>query len=311
MRGTQTLVDQIGWVLRRPQLIAMEVAWRWCFGVPLLWGLAWIIRRILHAVPLAEAGFYRVDTQNPWIGAVQMAGVWEHYSPFAGELLLWFAPVAAVAWVVISGLGRSLVLLRLEPGVRWRPIALMMLQAGWLTLLGVTCWSWLQAIQWVAATHISQDGNADLIGYAIWAIFLSLGFFSIWALVNWPLTVAPLLMLLEDRSPWSALRQSFALGRALTGKLVEISLVMGIVSLMLIVLAMVISAAPLPFSDQLGSDALHSIMLGATVFYLVGHDTFQVVRLKSFVEFWRTFRGTPAQSAPPTASLRTPSGIPR
>ena len=42
-----------------------------------------------------------------------------------------------------------------------------------------------------------------------------------------------------------------------TGKLVEINLVMGIVKLALIVLAMVLSAAPLPFSDQLGADALH------------------------------------------------------
>ncbi|MDE3061903.1 MAG: hypothetical protein KGJ51_02475 [Acidobacteriota bacterium] len=295
VRGTQTLVDQIGWVLRRPQLIVLEVAWRWSFGVPFLWVLAWNIRKILHTVPLADAGFYRVDTQNPWIGAVQMAGVWEHYSPYAAALLHWLVPTAALVWVVISGLGRSLVLVKLEPGVRWRPFALMTLQAGWLALLGATCWSWLRAIQWVAATHISQDGNADLIGYSIWAIFLSLGFFSLWALVNWPLTVAPILMLLEERSPWSALRRSFTLGRAFTGKLVEISLVMGIVSLMLIVLAMVISAAPLPFSDQLGSDALHSILFGATVFYLVGHDTFQVVRLKSFVEFWRTFRGVPAR----------------
>lgn len=290
VRGTQTLVDQIGWVLRRPQLIALEVAWRWTFGAPLLWVLAWNIQKILRALPLADAGFNRVDTQNPWIGAVQMVGVWEQYSPHVAALLHWLVPAAAVAWVVTSGLGRSLLLAKLEPGMRWRPFAMMTLQAGWLALLGATCWSWLHAIQWVAATHISQDGNADLIGYSIWAIFLSLGFFSLWALVNWPLTVAPILMLLEERSPWSALRKSFALGKAFTGKLVEISLVMGIVSLMLIVLAMVISAAPLPFSDQLGSDALHSILFGATVFYLVGHDTFQVVRLKSFIEFWRTFR---------------------
>ena len=39
----------------------------------------------------------------------------------------------------------------------------------------------------------------------------------------------------------------------MTAKLVEINLVMGIVKLALIVLAMVLSAAPLPFSDQLGA----------------------------------------------------------
>lgn len=292
VRGTQTLVDQMGWVIRRPLLIALEVAWRWSFGVPFLLVCAWQFRKILLAVPLAETGFYSVDTQNPWVGAVQMVGVWEYYSPHVATLFAWLAPLAACVWVMISGLGRSLVLRRLERGLRFRPFGLMALQSAWLALFGATLWSWFRAIQWVAATHITPDGNADLVGYSIWAIFLSLSFFSVWALVNWPLTVAPLLMVLEDRSPWSALAQSFSLGKVFNGKLMEINLVMGIVNLMLIVLAMVFSAAPLPFSDQLGAGTLHFIMACATVFYFVGNDYFQVVRLKSFVEFWRTFRGS-------------------
>jgi len=59
-------------------------------------------------------------------------------------------------------------------------------------------------------------------------------------------------MLKEERSALSSIRESLRLGKALTGKLVEINLVMGIVKLALIVLAMVLSAAPLPFSDELG-----------------------------------------------------------
>jgi hypothetical protein len=99
-------------------------------------------------------------------------------------------------------------------------------------------------------------------------------------------------MLLEGRSAASALGQSLRLGKAFTGKLVEINLVMGIVNLALIVLALVLSAAPLPFSDQLGTDALHWIDALAVVFYLVASDYFQVVRLKGFVEFWKMFRGS-------------------
>jgi len=54
---------------------------------------------------------------------------------------------------------------------------------------------------------------------------------------------------------------------------------------------MVFSAAPLPFSDQLGPDAMHVVWAGATLFYLIASDYFHVVRLKSYIEFWRTFRG--------------------
>jgi len=89
----------------------------------------------------------------------------------------------------------------------------------------------------------------------------------------------------------SSLTQSLSLGREFTGKLTEINLVMGIVKLALIVVAMVLSAAPLPFSDELGPDAMHAVWIGSTVFYLVANDYFHVVRLKGFMEFWRTYRG--------------------
>ncbi|MGA8043281.1 MAG: hypothetical protein WCA37_10790 [Terracidiphilus sp.] len=300
MRGTQTLVDQMGWVLKRPQLIAIEIGWRWAFGVPFLFVCSRQAREILRAIPLAETGFNSVDTQNPWVAAVQMVGVWAHYKPSVVELLAWLVPLAALAWIAISACGRALLLSRLERGLRVRPFAWMILQLVWFGLFGITVWAWFRSIQWAAASHITPTGDPDLIGYSIWAIFLSLGFFSLWALINWPVSIAPLLMVLEDRTPWDALGQSFRLGKTFTGKLMEINLVMGIVKLMIIVLAMVFSAAPLPFSDQLGSQALHRIMLGATIFYLVANDYFQVVRLKSFIEFWRTLRNPRPASLPDT-----------
>ncbi len=110
------------------------------------------------------------------------------------------------------------------------------------------------------------------------------------------MTIAPLLVLLERRSAGAAFAESFKLGKGFTSKLMEINLVMGIVKLMLIVLAMVFSAAPLPFSDQLGPDAMHVVWTLSVLFFLVASDYFQVVRLKSFIEFWRTFRGPESAS---------------
>jgi hypothetical protein len=294
VRGTQKLVDQMGWVFGRPSLTAVEVAWRWIFGVPLLFVCWQQAERILAAVPPESTGLANLDSQNPWVAAVQLADIWTRYEPHVAAVLSWLAPAAALGWIVVSGLGRGLVLKRLEPGLRLRPLAMIALQAGWLMLLALIFWSWFRSIQWVAATHITANGEADLVGYSMWAIFLSLGFFTLWALVSWPLAIAPMLMLLENRSPASALAQSFRLGKPFNSKLMEINLVMGIVKLALIILAMVFSAAPLPFSDELGPDAMHVVWIGATVFYLVASDYFHVVRLKSFVEFWRTFRGRTA-----------------
>ena len=107
------------------------------------------------------------------------------------------------------------------------------------------------------ATHIGNGAEPDLVGYTMWAIFLTLGFFTLWALVNWPVSIAPMLVLLENRSALSALLRSLRLGKAFRSKLIEINLVMGIVKLALLVLAMVFSSVLIPFSEQVGAGALH------------------------------------------------------
>ncbi len=284
----------MGWVFNRPLLIAIEVGWRWIFGIPFLLVCRVQAEKILAVLPLESSGLNSIDPQNPWVAAVQLARAWSLYRPHVVAVLAWLGPVAALGWVVVSGLGRSLVLSRLDPVRRlpFLPLAMMVLQAGWLALLGATCWGWFESMGWVSATHITAGAEPDLIGFATWTIFLALGFFTAWALVSWALSIAPFVMLLEKRSAPSALGQSLRLGKAFTGKLVEINLVMGIVNLALIVLAMVLSAAPLPFSDQLGGDALHWIDAAAVVFYLVASDYFQVVRLKGFEEFWKMYRET-------------------
>ena len=64
------------------------------------------------------------------------------------------------------------------------------------------------------------------------------------------------------------------LGRPFTSKLAEINLVLGIVKLTLFVVAMVFSAAPLPFSDELGAGAMHFVVVASAVFFLVADDFF-------------------------------------
>jgi hypothetical protein len=281
----------MGWVFAQPSLTALEVSWNWIFALPFLAVALHQSQQILATMPPEAAGLANLDPQNPWLAATQLHLAFALYQPLLLAVLHWLLPLAALTWAVISGLGRSLILCRMEPGLRFRPQAMMALQACWMALLALTIWGWLRSIAWVSATHILPGTEPDLIGLSGWTIFLSLGFFTLWALVSWVFSIAPLLMLLEERSVLSALVQSFSLGKTFTGKLIEINLVMGIVKLALIVLAMVFSAAPLPFNDELGPDAMHFIWAMSVVFFFVASDYFQVVRLKSFVEFCRTFRG--------------------
>jgi len=287
----------MGWVFAHPSLTALEVAWRWLIGAPLLL-VCWMeAQKILIALPLDATGVDKVTLQDPWVSAVRLADAWDLYRPQVVHVLAWLGLVAAIAWVVVSGLGRNLVLKRLEPGVLFRPLAVIGLQAAWLALLALTFWAWYRCIGWAAATHIGTGAEPDLVGYTVWAIFFTLGFFTLWALVNWPVSIAPMLVLLENRSALSALREALRLGKTFRSKLIEINLVMGIVKLALLVLAMVFSSVLIPFSDVVGAGALHLEWILVSLFYLIASDYFHVVRLKGFVEFWRTFRGDSVEPA--------------
>ena len=282
----------MGWMLRHPAVVAVEVGWRWLFGIPFLL-LCWTrLQHILSVLTPQDSGLSNIDPSNPWLAAGQLSRALVQYQPLVEHELRWIVPISALAWMVISSIGRNLALKLAEPRLRFRPASMLLLQAAWLALFGGICWGWFRSVSWAAATHFPSGAEPDLIGLSIWLIFLSLGFFTLWALVGWIVSVAPVLMLLENRSAPSALTETMKLGRPFTSELFEIGMVMGIVNLALIVVAMVLSAAPLPFSDQLGGPALHVVWAGASVFYLIAHDYFQVVRLKCFVQFWKIFRGS-------------------
>jgi hypothetical protein len=291
VRATQSAVGQMGWVFAHPSLTALEVAWRWIFGGPFLL-VCWIqAQRVLAQLPPDSTGLDKVSLQDPWVSAVRLADAWDLYRPHVVHVLVWLGPLAAVAWVVVSALGRNLVMKRLEPGLPFRPVSMIALQAAWLAALVFTCWAWFRSIGWAADQHIGNGAEPDLVGYTVWVIVFTLGFFTLWALISWAVAIAPMLVLLENRSALSALGQSLRLGKPFTSKLVEINLVMGIVKLALLVLAMVFSSVLIPFAEQVGAGTLHVEWILVSIFYFVASDYFQVVRLKGFIEFWRSFRG--------------------
>jgi len=280
----------MGWVFARPSLTALEVGWRWLAGAPLLL-ICWVqLQHILADLPPESTGLNTLDLSNPWVSAIKLDAAWDMYRPRVVGVLAWLAPVAAVAWIIASGIGRNLVLMRMEPRLRFRPAAMIALQAAWVALLALTGWAWWSSIGWVARSHIGNGAEPDLVGYTVWVVFLSLGFFTVWAFISWAVAIAPMLVLLEDSTPAAAFARSLRLGRPFTSKLVEINLVMGIVKVALLVLAMVFSSVLIPFSEEVGAGALHLEWIVVSLAYCIAGDYFHVVRLKSFIEFWRIYR---------------------
>lgn len=293
-RGTQSFVQILALVWRSPSLVALELLWRWSFGIPLLALLAWEGTRIWAetAVKLRATGVFDFSLQYAWQGALQVSDAIDVLKPPVLHAALWLLPLAIAAWAVASGLGRNAVVRRYRAETRWRPMSMVVLQL----LRGVAlCGSyvvWYLAVRGAANFTLAQalpgggaEGEPNLVLYCALVIVFSLGIFTVWALLSWVFSIAPLLVLLENRGIGGSLVRSLRLG-PLKGKLAEINLVMGIAKIALVVLAMVFSATPLPFADAVSGGSLYAWWAVVTVLYLVASDFFQVARIASFVELW-------------------------
>ena len=294
VRGTQSFVHTLSECWRRPSLTALEVLWRWAYGVPALLVLRYEAMRILRATPIDLAALRNMTVVDPMGSATVLAKTMEALLPLVLRVALWLAPLMVVAWVVMSAVGRTVVLRRADRRLHSRVGTLIVLQAvRVVALLGsFAVWFWCmeRVAEMTVTGPVSAGGEPNLVGYFSLVIVATLGLFTLWAVVSWALAIAPLLAMLRGLGVGGSLAAAFRLG-PLKAKLVEINLVMGIVKIALIVLAMVFSATPLPFESVTTPDFLLSWWVGVTVLYFLGSDFFHVARQVAYLQLWRAYEG--------------------
>ena len=294
VRGTQSFVRTLSECWRRPSLTALEVLWRWAYGIPALLLLRYEGMRILQETPVDFAALRNMTVLDPMGSATTLAKAAEALLPPVFRVALWLAPLLVVAWVVVSSVGRTAVLRRADRRLHSRVGTLIVLQAvRVVALLGsfiVWFWCMEQVAEITVTGPMATGGEPNLVGYFSLVIVVTLGLFTLWAVVSWALSVAPLLAMLKGLGVRDSLAAAFRLG-PLKSKLMEINLVMGIVKIALIVLAMVFSATPLPFESVTTPEFLMWWWVGVTVLYFLGSDFFHVARQVAYLQLWRAYEG--------------------
>ena len=303
MRGTQTFVGTLSECWRRPSVVALEVAWRWAFGIPAAALVMWFARKVLLAATggVLEPARLGLDAAllNDPVGALsadpvgaagKFARAWAAVWPGVAHVGVWLLPVLVLAWVVVSALGRTVVLRRTEPAMHARVGTLMVLHALRVLALGAVLGVWFRCVAWsgrfAVTAPLAAGQEPNLVLYCGLLIVLTLVFFVAWGTVSWLLVMAPLMAMLRDLGVAASLGATLGLGK-LRGKLMEVNLVMGIVKIALIVLAMVFSATPLPFESVTSQGFLLCWWAGVGVVYLLASDFFHVARLLAYLSLSR------------------------
>jgi len=292
VRGAQSFVGVMAEVFKRPGLTAIEIAWRWAFGVvvlSLIWwqsGIAWV---------------------QWWNGAAATSSVALHsgfilgFDPkafaHASPLLL----VICLAWAVVSALGRDVLLRRLDvtlQQMRSTLIGLAVLRVlALIAVLSVWATGFVATYKATVSGPVARGADPGYVpGFAL-IVSMTLVLFVFWGWVSWVFRIAPILAMSRGLGVWQSLRAA-GQNHTLRGKLIEINLVMGIVKVCLIVLAMVFSACPLPFESVETRTFLVCWTLGVGVLYLIASDYFHVVRAAAYLRLWQAFEILPQTVSP-------------
>jgi hypothetical protein len=292
VRGTQSLVHTLSRCWKHPAWTALEVAWRWIFGVPALLVMGYETLRILRETPLDVAALQSMSVTNPVESAATLTKALGAVVPPVLRVVVWLAPLMVVVWVVVSAVGRTVVLRRVDGQLHRRVGTVIVLQLLRVVALLGSFWVWFLCMEWIAGRTVvapmAAGGDPNLVGYFAMVIVTTLGLFTAWAVASWAVSVAPLLAMLHGLGVGGSLAAAFRVG-PLKSKLVEINLVMGIVKIALIVLAMVFSATPLPFESIATATFLYWWWAGVTLVYFVASDFFHVARLVAYLELWRAY----------------------
>jgi len=288
-------------VWRRPSLAGLEICWRWLVGFAALALAGIALGSYGIGISFDLARFRDASVFQP-IAAIQnlhieAALLWRYALP----MLRWLAPSVIALWLVAATLGRTIVLRRLDDALQPRRFAMLVLGTLRAGLLAAVWGLWLYGVS--VAVRISITGPASrqaepsIVLFCAMLIVGTLGLYAFWAAVSWPLYLAPLLAMELGLGPLGSLKMAFR-SVAVRGKLIEINMVMNIVRIALIVLAMVFSASPLPFSSVETQTFLNCLWGGVILLYLGMSDYFHVVRSAAYLSLWRAYDIPVGESSP-------------
>jgi hypothetical protein len=292
VRGTQSFVGVMTAVWGRPSLAGLEILWRWLVGGVVLYVGAVALGSAGIGVKVGAAGLQNLSAFQPVAAVQSLHALAESILGYTMPMLRWLVPGAIVLWLVVSAVGRTIVLRRLDGAMQGRRFAMLVLGALRAGFLAVVWWIWFWGVEVAVRVSItgpaSRQAEPSIVLFCAMLIVGTLALYVLWGAGSWAFYLAPLLAMQLGVGPGAALKAAFDSG-AVRGKLIEINMVMNIVRIALIVLAMVFSASPLPFSSVETQTFLNCWWGGVGLVYLGMSDYFHVVRSAAYLSLWRAY----------------------
>jgi len=277
-------------VRSEPALLALELLWRWCFGLALLAVLFVAYTHVRQAILISDADQAIFASEDPLAIANAGAALIAASQPLLLRVLLRICVVVTVLWVIVGVPGRALVArligrrLASDYGIAIAPDKPRWIAFACLAILRVLMLLIL-FIGYLAGVLIAMRVNVDrpnlLADALIIAASLALSA-VVWNAVNWVLSLAPIFVVRDGMGPLDAVVAALAFIRRRYSFLAAIALwnstLRGLVATA-ITLAGVATVLWRP-PHALWLTAL--LLALETVVYLVASDYFLLARLAAY-----------------------------
>jgi hypothetical protein len=283
MGGNSPIRAGFAAIKQNPSIAALEIAWRWVFGLVATILLLFGTKAFLAGLKLSEGDEQALHGNDPTIIAAALM----HILQQAGVLQRFFGVLAAVAipsaiiWVAAATLGRASTLRKLMPGSVVNAKAILGLNIARTALLFAAVLAWYIWMVLCALVTISP-GEPSYALYLLLSVLALPVIAIVWGLLNWILSLGPVLASRAEDTAWSAYSETVQVVRRHRGQFTSVTTWLGLPRLAAMVVALIAAVVVLIATNSvlIGSVAIGIISL----VYCAFADYLCIVRLAAYLQ---------------------------
>lgn len=282
-------------VFRQPSVILAEISWRWCFGAALWALLAFSFMEYARSLSVSNLDWLMWRSGFPPF-MIEALGRTIDGSGFKllriAAILL---PAFAALWTIAAAFGRTATVRALTRSDRLpfrTTLGLSFFRAA-LTLAYALSVAGIYLI--AARSYLNVPGQLPHAGRAFTILIIATAIASyIWAVVNWVLSVAPLVAAIEPRDSTSAVAGTMRAFSALSGRFMRIGWAYGAIHFFAFVVFTGVALVVLGFADILPGGAILVLLALVTLAYFALSDCLYIARLASYAALLDCLPAKPA-----------------
>jgi hypothetical protein len=286
-------------VLKHPSLVLAEIAWRWSLGAAGLTLITFAFIEYLDTLPVTRGDLVLLRSSQPALISQAFLHILKGSGFRVVEAVVVLAVASAIAWIVVSGLGRAATLRALlgyfresdPPAPETEPPAREVAHWQLRSLLGL---NFLRVAVTLAAAvgglaaflaggAVSPDSDpAPGSAFFVTACVILLVWLT-WSTLNWFLSLASVFVVADGHDTFGAMWAAIELGRKRSGAIFAVGTWFGLAHIVAFVIVTTAVAFPLSLGAVLPAGVTFGGVLLVTLLYLAAADFLYVGRLAGYV----------------------------